>query len=220
MGCPYDAVGMQRALDSAIGLPSRSTSASWMLVFLMPAEVRRSFIVLSSELYPVGLELNDSMCPEVSRSVLQRRSSPRSSHYVGVEWSTGEWEQAAASPDWGNRVAGELSRYFVEGGHLLEAARLVDVRLEVDPDGVPVLLVVYDHPFWSKRTGLRRRLDRPPFAAHGAETPEGSLAAEIARFEISEPLGRYYDLLVEDGAGVWWWGDGYPDLREHPDFQG
>jgi hypothetical protein len=26
-------------------LPSSSTSASWMLVFLMPAEVRRSFIV-------------------------------------------------------------------------------------------------------------------------------------------------------------------------------
>src|SRR6266536_4946684 len=38
----YDAVGMQRALDSAIGLPRRSTSASWMLAFLMPAEVRRS----------------------------------------------------------------------------------------------------------------------------------------------------------------------------------
>src|SRR4029453_16361940 len=42
-GCPYIAVGMQRALDSLIGLPSRSTSASWMLVFLTPAEVRRSF---------------------------------------------------------------------------------------------------------------------------------------------------------------------------------
>src|SRR4051795_4914338 len=42
-GCPYIAVGMQRALDSLIGLPSRSTSASWMLAFLMPAEVRRSF---------------------------------------------------------------------------------------------------------------------------------------------------------------------------------
>ena len=27
MGCPYAAVGMQRALDSAIGLPRRSTSA-------------------------------------------------------------------------------------------------------------------------------------------------------------------------------------------------
>ena len=44
-GCPYIAVGMQRALDSLIGLPSRSTSASWMLAFLMPADVRRSFKV-------------------------------------------------------------------------------------------------------------------------------------------------------------------------------
>jgi hypothetical protein len=44
MGCPYAAVGMQRALDSAIGLPKRSTSALWMLVFLMPADVRRNFI--------------------------------------------------------------------------------------------------------------------------------------------------------------------------------
>src|SRR5436190_23757474 len=44
MGCPYAAVGMTRAVDSAIGFPSRSTSASRMLVFLMPAEVRRSFM--------------------------------------------------------------------------------------------------------------------------------------------------------------------------------
>ena len=36
---------MQRALDAAIGLPSRSTSASWMLVFLMPAEVRSNFML-------------------------------------------------------------------------------------------------------------------------------------------------------------------------------
>ena len=43
MGCPYNAVGMQRASDSAIGLPSSSTIALWMLAFLMPAEVRRSF---------------------------------------------------------------------------------------------------------------------------------------------------------------------------------
>src|SRR3954449_12096383 len=43
-GCPYPAVGMQSALESAIGLPRRSTSASWILVFLMPADVRRSFI--------------------------------------------------------------------------------------------------------------------------------------------------------------------------------
>src|SRR5688572_18809805 len=46
MGCPYIAVGMQSAFDSAIGLPRRSTRASRMLAFLMPAEVRRSFMVL------------------------------------------------------------------------------------------------------------------------------------------------------------------------------
>jgi hypothetical protein len=36
---------MQSALDSAIGLPSKATSASWMLAFRMPLDVRRIFIV-------------------------------------------------------------------------------------------------------------------------------------------------------------------------------
>src|SRR5207244_8938107 len=45
MGCPYAAVGMQRALDSAIGLPRRSTSALSILVFLMPADVRRNLML-------------------------------------------------------------------------------------------------------------------------------------------------------------------------------
>src|SRR3954449_2036741 len=43
-GCPYIAVGIQRALASLIGLPMRSISARSMLGFLMPADVRRSFI--------------------------------------------------------------------------------------------------------------------------------------------------------------------------------
>jgi hypothetical protein len=42
-GCPYSAVGMHSALESAIGLPSRSTTASRMLVFVTPPEVSRSF---------------------------------------------------------------------------------------------------------------------------------------------------------------------------------
>src|ERR1700691_4489270 len=42
----YAAVGITRALASAMGLPSISTSALAMLVFLMPAEVRRSFMSL------------------------------------------------------------------------------------------------------------------------------------------------------------------------------
>jgi len=47
----YTAVGMQRALDSAIGLPRRSTNALWMLVFLMPEEVRRNFMMVSFPIY-------------------------------------------------------------------------------------------------------------------------------------------------------------------------
>jgi hypothetical protein len=46
------------------------------------------------------------------------------------------------------------------------------------------------------------------------------LAAWIATFEISEPLGRRHDLLVPDEDGVHWWGDGYRDLSEHPDVSG
>jgi len=42
-GLACDVVGMQSALHSAIGLPRRSTSALWMLVFLMPAEVSSDF---------------------------------------------------------------------------------------------------------------------------------------------------------------------------------
>jgi hypothetical protein len=42
-GCAYCAVGMQRALESATGLPSIATSAASMLGFLTPADVRRSF---------------------------------------------------------------------------------------------------------------------------------------------------------------------------------
>ena len=41
----YVAVGMTRALESAIGLPKSSTSALWILVFMIPAEVRRYFML-------------------------------------------------------------------------------------------------------------------------------------------------------------------------------
>jgi len=44
IGCPYSAVGMHRALHAAIGLPRRSTSAPWMLAFVIPPEVRSSFM--------------------------------------------------------------------------------------------------------------------------------------------------------------------------------
>src|SRR6478672_12578857 len=43
LGCPYCAVGMHRALESPIGLPSISTNASRMLGLVTPPDVRRSF---------------------------------------------------------------------------------------------------------------------------------------------------------------------------------
>jgi hypothetical protein len=41
-GNAYVAVGTQRALHSAIDLPKRSTSESWMLALVMPPEVRKN----------------------------------------------------------------------------------------------------------------------------------------------------------------------------------
>lgn len=134
-----------------------------------------------------------------------------------VTWSDEEWEAAFSSPDWGLRVAEALRRYVDCGGFLFERVQLMEAGTEVDSDGTSVLLAVYHHPFWPERTGLRRRLDRRPMTDAGAATPEDAVAAEIAIYDISEPLGRYYELLVEDDRGVWWWGDGYPDLTEQPD---
>ena len=62
----------------------------------------------------------------------------------------------SAPPDWGERVVAELRRYFAEGRSTLEPVRLIDARLEVDPDGVPMLLAIYEHAFWPERTGMRR----------------------------------------------------------------
>jgi hypothetical protein len=126
-----------------------------------------------------------------------------------------DWQRIVSAPDWGERVAESLRRYFVDGGHLMEPCTLVSVTHEVDPDGMPVLLAVYDHSFWPERTGLRRRLDGAPLVALEGELPEFQKAADIAYTEMSEPLGRVHDILVEQD-GVWWWGDGYPELPPDP----
>src|SRR5690349_3839354 len=46
-GMAYTAVGMQRALDSEIGLPSRSTRVLRMLSLEMAHEVSRNFMMVS-----------------------------------------------------------------------------------------------------------------------------------------------------------------------------
>ena len=124
------------------------------------------------------------------------------------------WQAGVAATDWGERVVAALR------ARTIEPAVLVDAWSERDPDGVPVLRAVYDHPWWPQRTGLRMRLDEPPFDWPG---PDQDLAAWLAgniADEIVEPLGRMYDLLVPDEEGVHWWGDGYRHISEHPDFEG
>jgi hypothetical protein len=75
MGWPYVAVGMQRALDSGIGLPRRSTSASLMLVFVMPADVRRNLM---------GCSFVRGVCVVLSSETQQRRKNHRSTRYTEV----------------------------------------------------------------------------------------------------------------------------------------
>src|SRR3954453_14269734 len=77
MGCPYAAVGMQRALASAIGLPRRPTSASWMLGLLMPADVRRSFML------PL---LGDSVAL-LDAPISERQSDPRPGNHMPIRHS-------------------------------------------------------------------------------------------------------------------------------------
>src|SRR5512138_3352508 len=64
-GNAYVAVGMTRALDSAIGLPSRSTSALWMLVFLMPAEVSSNFMMSLLAGFMEAERLRQSRCSKL-----------------------------------------------------------------------------------------------------------------------------------------------------------
>src|SRR5439155_19519049 len=66
------AVGMQRALDSAIGLPRRSTSASRMLLFLIPADVRRSFT-----LPPRVITAGERFGPRADPYALETRKPPK-----------------------------------------------------------------------------------------------------------------------------------------------
>ena len=104
MGCPYIAVGMQRALDSAIGLPSRSTSASWMLGFLMPADVSSNFMMalLSDQFSTIRLAIRrgdgcitdyelSTRWPNVilARDGRTPSSEPRSALASGSNWPGG-----------------------------------------------------------------------------------------------------------------------------------
>src|SRR4249919_1652311 len=82
---------MHTALDSAMGLPRRSSSAAWMLGFLMPAEVRSSFTIRQPS--------------ERRRDVLERQAGPllllahlalRQHHLTGADRLVGNEAQEVA----------------------------------------------------------------------------------------------------------------------------
>src|SRR5258706_15859264 len=77
---------MQRPLDSAIGLPRRSTSASRMLVFLIPADVRRSFM-----LPPRVITAGEPFGPRADPYALETRKPPKT-HRLPPDPALGPWE--------------------------------------------------------------------------------------------------------------------------------
>jgi hypothetical protein len=110
-----------------------------------------------------------------------------------MAWSSEELEAEVSSPDRGLKVVEVLRSYFSQGRRLLEPARLIDASVDVDSDGCPVLVAVYGHPYYQGRIGLRHRLDQYPMSMPEGNSPAEAMAQDIAVFEISEPLGSYYD---------------------------
>lgn len=133
-----------------------------------------------------------------------------------MEWTDREWEEAISSVDWASRVIEALGQLIAED-HRFNGVALISTYLELPGDGNSYVRAVYDHPSaLGRRIGLRRQLNHIPLTVPPNLSPEESLADEIATIDIGEPLGRYWNLLVEDDSGVWWWGDGFPQLQTMP----
>ncbi|MFN8156940.1 MAG: hypothetical protein U0R68_05965 [Candidatus Nanopelagicales bacterium] len=105
--------------------------------------------------------------------------------------------------------------YFASGGLAAEGdswgpSAIVDSWLE---PGSEVIRIVYrrwetDAPVIGYRCDVALQRD-------GYLIPSKEITSDVID-QISEPLGRQADLLVEE-QGVSWWGDGYPGLDQHPD---
>ncbi len=113
-------------------------------------------------------------------------------------------DAAMGSTTWGQDVLAALRAYF-DSGRLRVSVHLVEATLGVTSDGSPAVVVIYDHPWYDRRVGLRSRLDQTPNAIYEGMSAAESRAHDIAEYEVAEPLGTHYDSLVEDDSGVWWW---------------
>src|SRR5438046_2838201 len=117
---------MHSASDSAIGLPSRSTRASLMLAFLIPADVRRSFMLPpgvrtaggpSGAYGSVGVEIDrrpetHRLCPE---TLAQTRDQGNPDETIGLRPRTPEAERRGCVLD--RAGASNCASRTIERGH-------------------------------------------------------------------------------------------------------
>jgi hypothetical protein len=102
-------------------------------------------------------------------------------------------------------VVEALRVYFESGQWLMEPVQLVSAELEVDSEGHPYLMAIYDHPYYHDRLGYRRPLDREPFVLTDLGSPAESMAGMIAQYEISEPVAPVDGMSDPDDTGTRWW---------------
>src|ERR1043166_8976271 len=128
---------MQSALDSAIGLPSSSTSASWMLGLLMPDEQRRNFTMPSGVIYcrrDLSMRVRIGFAVETGRPPRTHRLRPDPASPPQVTFRT--LAQAKVAPTArAIRPLHEVSQKGLSSGSGLRA--MVALRRRVFSDEVP-----------------------------------------------------------------------------------
>src|SRR3954470_17810401 len=97
-GWPYSAVGIHSAVESSSGLPNKVTSASRMLVFVMPPDVRRSF----KSCLPTSL--TDSRAVETGRPAKTHRLRPDQASLSNARPKTGTEQVGTFDDAVGNRA--------------------------------------------------------------------------------------------------------------------
>lgn len=112
---------------------------------------------------------------------------------------------AVGSATWGQDVLDAVQEHFASRQLRDPMVHLVDATLGVTNDGDPAVVIIYDHPWYDRRVGLRSRLDQAPMSMYEGMSTAEARAHDIAEYEISQPLGSHFDRLVEDDSGVWWW---------------
>jgi hypothetical protein len=141
---------MQRALESAIGRLRRSISASWMLVFLMPADVRRSL-----KMPPVSITAEKTPAASENHRGRRRGRSLLSGH----ESSGGSRGDATSSAESHGRGRRWATRHRSAGIHRARVGEADSCRLR------SIALARYEFGHAENRAAARVTLGKSPRCA-------------------------------------------------------